>query len=238
MIKKDQLIDLIEKYHLNGIVETVKWTIKNKNLSIKFISPNQDMIGEVLCPFDLEDVDLGIYNTSQLIKLISILDKDLILTIEKENKIPTKLKIEDSNYTLFYSLADTSIIQSIPEVNTPKYDIEFKIDSNMARLFEKAKNALGSNVKEIFTIQSFYKESSPHVKIILGEPNSYSNKVEFFVEAAFEGVPSEILTFSSAYFKEILNINKDKEGRGYISEQGLMYIKYDDVYYYLTKLEN
>lgn len=238
MIKKDQFVNLIEKYHLNGIVETVKWTVKDKILTIKFISPNQDMIGEIQYPFEIENVELGIYSTSQLLKLISILDKDLILTIEKEGKIPTKLKIEDSNYTLFYSLADTSIIQSVPTVNEPQYDIDFKLTSDIARLFEKAKNALGSNVKETFTIQSFYKESSPHVKITLGEPNSYSNKIEFFAEANFNGIPNEPLTFSSSYFKEILNNNKDKEGICYISEQGLMYIKYNDVFYYLTKLEN
>jgi len=236
MINKAQLLEIIERYHLNGIVETVKWNIKNKNLNIRFMVPNQDAIGELNFPINLPDCELGIYNTSRLLKLISILDKEILLSIENETN--PKLKLEDSLYTLFYSLADTDIIPDIPEVNTPSFGISFKLTAETAKLFDKAKSALGSDVKEVFQIQTFYKESVPHVKIILGEPNSHSNKIEFFIEAIFEGVPSDILMFSSLYFDEILTANKDKEGECFLSEEGLMYIKYDDVYYYLTKLEN
>lgn len=237
MLKKEQFLEIIDKYHLNGVIEKVGWNIKDNNLTIDFISPNQDMIGKLRCPFESADVSLGIYDTSKLIKLISILDKELLLSIEKERDIPTKLKIEDTNYTLFYSLADTSIISSVPNVKEPQYEITFKVNSTSAKLFEKAKNALGSDIKEVFTIQSFYKDESPQVKLVLGELNSHSNKIEFFIESNFEGVPSNPIMFSSLYFKEILNANKDKEGVCYLSEQGLMKVDFGDVLYYLTQLD-
>jgi hypothetical protein len=236
MIKKDQLVEIIEKYHLNGVVETVKWKVEDNKLLIDFIVPNQDALGQLVSSIELPNCEIGIYNTSRLLKLLSILDKEVLISIE--NQINPKLKIEDANYTLYYSLADTDIIPDVPEVNIPKFDVEFKINNDVSKLFNKAKSALGAETKEVFQIFSCYKDTSHQVKIILGDPNSHSNKIEFYVEAIFEGVPSSTLMFSSAYFSGILDANKDKEGTCYLSEEGLMYIKYDDVYYYLTKLED
>ena len=42
------------------------------------------MIGNISIPFEMEDISIGIYNTSQLIKLVSIMDKELIINVEKE----------------------------------------------------------------------------------------------------------------------------------------------------------
>ena len=39
---------IIEKYHLDGLVENVKWVInKDKTLSIDFMSPSREMIGNI-----------------------------------------------------------------------------------------------------------------------------------------------------------------------------------------------
>ena len=72
MIQKLLLQSLISKYYL-GINESVKWVIKDNTLSIKFMSPNGDIIGEVTCSdFELEDVELAIFNTHKLKNLTSI----------------------------------------------------------------------------------------------------------------------------------------------------------------------
>lgn len=47
MISKHDLQSVIGKYHLNGLVESVKWTIEDNALNIDFQSPNKDMIGHV-----------------------------------------------------------------------------------------------------------------------------------------------------------------------------------------------
>ena len=46
MINKITLQSLISKYYL-GINESVKWSIKNNTLSIDFMSPTKDVIGNV-----------------------------------------------------------------------------------------------------------------------------------------------------------------------------------------------
>ena len=50
MINKLILQSIITKYYL-GENESVKWSTKDKNLSIDFVSPNKEVIGNVSCPF-------------------------------------------------------------------------------------------------------------------------------------------------------------------------------------------
>ena len=44
------LTSVIDKYYLNGIVESVKWTIKDKNIEIDFITPFKNLVGKITCP--------------------------------------------------------------------------------------------------------------------------------------------------------------------------------------------
>ena len=48
MINKLDLTSVISKYHLNGMIEPVKWDIKDETLTIKFNAPTKDMIGKVV----------------------------------------------------------------------------------------------------------------------------------------------------------------------------------------------
>lgn len=81
MINKLDLVANIEKYYLNGTVESVKWNVVNNRLNIGFVSPNQDLVGYIECDVKLDDGTLGIFNTSGLLKMLSILDMDVIINI-------------------------------------------------------------------------------------------------------------------------------------------------------------
>ena len=55
MINKLQLQSIIDKYYL-GLNESVKWVIKDKKVSIDFMTPTKDVIGNVVCDnFSMED---------------------------------------------------------------------------------------------------------------------------------------------------------------------------------------
>ena len=121
MINKLQLQNIISKYYLNGLVESVKWVIKDKKLNIRFMSPTRDMLGEL----EFEELNLGnnelaIFNTSQLNKLISITSGVLLLDITKNNSISTKLNIADAQFNLMYALADVMLINKVSKVEEPK----------------------------------------------------------------------------------------------------------------------
>ena len=225
MINKLDLVANIERYYLNGTVESVKWNVANNKLNIDFVSPNQDLVGHVECDVELEDGTLGIFNTSGLLKMLSILDMDILVNVDKQHKVPTKLLIEDSNFSLQYSLADPFIIQTTPSISEPTYEVTFNINSEFIMRFAKAKGALGSNIKEIFRVStSIDEDNNKQVKLLLGEPTSHSNKVEFTTEASFNEMHIGFLSFNSAYMKEILNASKDDlvDAKGYISTQGLL----------------
>ncbi len=151
-MKKLYLLDVIEKYHLGGLVERVKISVNNKTLTSKFIATNKNLIGEITAPnIELEDCEFGVYDTSQLLKLLGITDKLLTLNIEKKGKIANKLLIADADYNLEYTLADTMLTPSIPSFDEPSYDMEANIDKEFIDKFVKAKKALTT---DIFTISS------------------------------------------------------------------------------------
>ena len=111
MIDKLNLVSIISKYHLNGMIEAVRWDIKNQNLSIGFNSPSKEMIGNLeFTGFPLEDSTIALSNTSQLNKLISITNGYVELSYKKQHNLITKLILSDNNYTLDYSLADLMLV--------------------------------------------------------------------------------------------------------------------------------
>jgi hypothetical protein len=243
MIQKVNLVSNIEKYHLGDVIETVKWKISNNNLVIPFISPNQDLVGMMETSINLEDGTLGIFNTSALLKLLNIMEEEVSINVELQHKVPMKLIIDDSNFSLQYSLADPMIVQNIPEIMEPVYDAEFNIDGDFVSRFIKAKNALGSNVREVFKIISNTKDGNKELKFILGEPTSHSNKVEFSVASSYEDSLKMDIPFNSGYVKEILSANKGdlKEAKGWVSNEGLLKLEFISetakVTYYLPKIQ-
>ena len=79
MINKLILQSAINKYHL-GLNGSVKWVIKDRKLSVDFMSPTKDVIGKVVCEdFPLEDSKLAIFDTKKLLNLVGICGGDLIM---------------------------------------------------------------------------------------------------------------------------------------------------------------
>ncbi len=244
MIKKLDLVSSIEKYYLGGIIESVKWNVSGNRLHVNFVSPYQDLVGHVECNIQLEDGTVGIFNTSALLKMLSILEHDILINVEKTHKVPVKLLIEDSNFSLQYTLADPHIIPPSPSIEEPTYDTEFDIDSEFILKFTKAKNALGSNTKDICRITNhIHEDGNKQVKFILGDATSHSNKVEFTCDGSYEMFNKNLLVFNSAHIKEILVVNKEdiQTAKGYISNQGLLKLEFTtetgSSTYYLPELK-
>ena len=113
MISKQNLQSIITKYYL-GEIEHVKWEIEDNLLQINFVTPSNMVLGSVKCAdFPLEDADLAIYNTKKLANLVAICNGDLLLEVEKQNKLLLKLNISDSNFNLSYALSDPLLIKKV-----------------------------------------------------------------------------------------------------------------------------
>ena len=69
-MEKSKLIGFINRYFLAGNTDSAKLVVADKKLSTNFISADQNVIGEiVLNNFDSNDAELGVYATSQLVKM-------------------------------------------------------------------------------------------------------------------------------------------------------------------------
>lgn len=242
-MQKQTLTSVIDKYYLNGVVESVKWSIKDKNITIDFITPFKNLVGKITSPnFDLEDSDIGIYNTSQFYKLIKIMDHTIIMKLNKsERGTPLELTIADNQYDLNYYLSDLNLIESVPTINEPEfYDATVELDVNFISMFINAKKALG-DVKQFTVKTEFNKETeNKELVVTIGEGNGYANKIKF------KTVCETLLGLSETPFPadvmlEVLKANEEaNEGKLEISEQGLMKLtfKEDSIesVYYLVRL--
>jgi hypothetical protein len=180
MINKSSLQSIISKYYLGGINESTKWEIKNGILTIKFMSPSQDMLGKITyTDFPLEDIILVIFNTSQLNKLISVTSGGLILSVVKTNKIATRLEVADAQFNVTYALADTMMVNKVADVEEPSsYGVEINLDQeNIMALISKLKSAIANDsYDEIKSVSKNLQDSLMEVgkKVYSNTPSTSS----------------------------------------------------------------
>jgi hypothetical protein len=247
-METEKIESIIEKYHLNGLCESTRWDIKNRNLFIRFVSPNKDMAGEITCKnFDIEDSNIAIFNTTQLLKLISTLDKNITINLQKTNKSYTKLYISDKIFNITYPLAEPMMVPAVPEINEPsEYDIIVSLDKNHINNIIKAKNSL-SNDNTVLVSDDKDLKGNQIIKFTFGGDNDYSNKITYDVitEHEYEKFAlDEPIPFDSDILKTILNSNKSFDNMIMsINNQGLLKLEFffEDInvkYFLLRKADS
>ena len=227
MISKSQLTSVISKYYLNGLNNQVKWRIKDKVLTI-YAGESGRVCKVVLNNFQIEDAEIGVFDTNKLSKLISITNGDLVLTLEKLKLVYTKLHIADENFDLTYSLADTLILGKNTYYNDPDegFEVELELSSEDIDNLIKAKNALTDiNKMKITTTKDF--DSNNVCEFIFGDNDYYSNKITFQMMGKISDSGVDI-PFDSDIFKDILNSNKDMDsGTLKLSNVGMLKLNFE-----------
>jgi hypothetical protein len=226
-MEKKLLIQLIESFYLNGLATQVKFKVKNNEAHIKFATDNKDCIGEIKAPVQLEDCEIGIFNTAQLLKLLNITNEYIELKLEKQNNHFLKLHISDNQFDLSYNLSDLGLIQDPGVVpNLPPYDLEFDINFDFTQKYIKAHNALDKPPRfEIGVTKDFQGEEV--INFMVGEKSTYSNKVTF-TEAGTITNQVKPVSFSAANFREIVSVAKSANGKAYLFKDGLLKINLEE----------
>ena len=231
MISKSQLTSVISKYYLNGLNNQVKWRIKDKILTI-YAGEAGRVCKVVLNNFQIEDAEIGVFDTNKLSKLISITNGDLVLTLEKLKSVYTKLHIADENFDLTYSLADTLILGKNTYYNDPDegYEVELDLSSEDIDHLIKAKNAL-SDVDNMLITTNVDFDGNNICEIIFGDNTGFSNKISYKMNGNIKDTTISI-PFNSDIFKDILNANKDQNmGSLKLSKTGILKFNFnsDDI---------
>ena len=222
---KQFLISIIEKYHLNGIHEKVKWTVKDKKIQIPFTSATMDLCGMVEAPnFDLDDCVLGIYDTNKLLKLIGITDQFLILNTDKH-----KLNIADNEYNLVYNLADLRMIPietMVLDETQIDFTNSFDITDELIERYIRAKKALGTD--EIKINAGYNEQQDPCIYFTLGGKTSHDDMASFSVPALKIDSLSPQFTYNANYLLEIFSENKETTSTGWFDENGILKLEFID----------
>jgi hypothetical protein len=227
MINKLTLQSVINKYYL-GLNESVKWDIQNNLLEINFMTPTKDVIGNVSCEnFQLEDSKLAIYDTKKLSNLISICNGDLLLELEKTNKVFTKLKISDMNFNLNYALSDPLLIDKVGTVNVPDWVVELELTPEDIENIIKAKSAL-AQIDNMLVTTTQDLDGNDVVEFVFGDESGHNNKITYQIIGDIKEQNMK-LPFNSDVLKTILQSNKDMEGgKLYLSTMGLMKLEFSN----------
>jgi hypothetical protein len=228
MINKVELQSVINKYYLNGLIEAVKWDIKDDNLNIKFTAPTREMIGEIShSDFKLENSSFGISNTSQLLKLINITAGEVLLSFIKNNKIFNKLIIADQQFTVNYSLADILTIPKTGAYNgSNEFEIELELTNEIISALIKAKSALAESTTVMINPYSSL-DGDPQLELTFGGDIEYANKVSYYLNINKNTKQDFELAFNSDLLKEILSCNKDAtESKMYVNLEGLIKLEF------------
>jgi len=228
MISKKVISDIVSKYSLGNSIEKVKWIITDEKLIIHFINDSKNLVGYVdyRKKIGLKPGDYGIFNTSQLVKCLNILDGDILV-----DATSAKLNMADTSYEIKFNLADPAVIPDVPDVssNVDEWSATFQANDEFITRFVKSKDALSE--LDIFTIET--REGFNGEELVFTVGTNITNTIEFTVEAtineSFGPVP-----FDSNLMKEILKANRDYHtGEIRINKKGLLDAHFhcgDDLY--------
>jgi hypothetical protein len=222
-MEKGKLNRFVQKYNLAGLVESVKWETKDNALTTSFISDDKSVLGKVtMSEFNFSDATFGVYDTSKLTKMLSVLGEAVEFEISDVEGKPVSLKFKDGSTSINYMLADLSVIPNVPDLKKlPDFNIKIKLDENFITKFIRAKSALTDENNFTFVVKN------GKAQIVLGYSNINTNRISIDVEGEVDGDVNPI-SFSATYLKEILVANKEaKDATLNISSQGLSHIHFE-----------
>ena len=235
-MNKHSLSRFIDKYYLGGNCSSVVLKSDGENLSTRFITGDKNLLGELtMTGWKFDAADLGVYNTEQLVKLLSVLSENISMNLTKAGDKAVSLKISDSNSDVNYMLSDLSVISSPPNLKSiPDFEVKIKVDKSFMQKFIAGKSALADT--DNFTVIT----DDDGVKVVIGYAEINTNRVTLPVETeSYDKI--EHVSFNANLFRDVLVANKECEGATLeVSSDGLARInfkvdEYDATYYLVAE---
>ena len=243
-MKKQTINTFIDKYSLNGTIESVKWVIDSANKQIKTasISDDKNVLSFVVIKDSagLNDAEIGINDTAKLKKLLSVLNDEVNISFNmREDKI-VSISLTGESTDVQYVTADLSVIPKVPELKKlPPFNLEIPLTKEFVTTFVKAKNALS----DVDTL-TFTKDKKDKLKLVIGFSSVNSNRISIdFKPTESKDTLAKTIHFSAKYLKEILTSNSDCENAVLkISDAGIAHVEFNnDLFnssYYLVEIKN
>ena len=235
-MNKHSLNRFIDKYHLGGNISSVVINSKGDSLSTRFITGDKNLLGELtMTGWSFDEADLGVYNTEQLVKLLSVLSENITMNLTKAGDKAVSLKISESKSDVNNMLSDLSVISSAPNLKSiPEFEVKIKVDKSFMSKFVAGKGALADT--DNFTVLT----NDDGVRVVIGYAEINTNRVTLPVETESYDVIDNV-SFNANLFRDVLVANKECESATLeVSSQGLARInfkiyEYDATYYLVAE---
>lgn len=206
-MNKQKLVKFIDKYNLGGLVNSAILSFKDNTLNTRFTSGDKSLLGILsMDKWDFEDGEFGVYNTEQLVKLLSVLDDDVTMTVSKAGEKAVSIQMSDSVSKVNYMLTDTSVISRppVPESLPQNFELKININQQFISKFISGKQALPET--DTFTIVT----NNDKANVVIGYASVNTNRVTIPVSTT-EYKHMDLISFNAGNFKEILSANKECE---------------------------
>ena len=237
-MEKVKLTRFIDKYHLGGNVNAVVINSKNNKLNTRFITGDKALLGELSVDnFDFDATELGVYDTEQLSKLLSVLSDDVTYNLKSSGDKAIALEVSDQHSSVNFILSDKSVINQPPALKQlPEFQVKIKVDTQFIVRFISGKSALSDT--ETFTVIS----DDNGVQVVIGYASINTNRVTIPVQTE-EAESINNVSFNANLFKDVLVANKECESATLeVAQDGLARINFKvddyDVTYYLVAVQD
>lgn len=236
-MKKSTLINFINRYFLAEATDSIKIESKNGRLHTKFITSDNQLVGELNADIDLKtDTNIGIYATSALLKMLSACGSDIDVDLTVVSDKAVSMNISDNVLDMSFILADMSVVRDVPALTqVPDWHCSIDITNDFIDKYIKSKGALPN--AENFGIRC--KNGKAELVINYSEIND--NRIQFQIDNAEVHSDMSIVCFQANLFKEILLANKGTKGTFEVSSAGLGRVSFTgddyDAVYYLVQLK-
>lgn len=217
---KKKLLKFIGMYTLGGSVEAVTWKSTDKQISTNFVSADKTVMGTVESNISVGDFEFGIYDTTRLTRMLSVLDDEVDIVVNSNNGKNISLFISGKLAKVSFGLTEKDQIPKPPSLKMkPTFTTTIKLDNNFRTHFQKANGALSET--NFFTVEY----DGLGGVCTFGYDDTNSNKIIFDIDTQ-STEDLQPIHYSSIHVSEILNANKDCDGIMEISPVGLARITY------------
>jgi hypothetical protein len=231
-MNKSKFDGFINRYNLGGEIESVMIKSDATTLSVRMISDDKTLLGDVsVAESDFPNGEFGIYTTSQMKGLLSVLDE--AISVEETTGA---VKFSDKGTKVQYMLAAPSVIPAVPDLKAlPPFDAEVTLNDDFISKFIKSKGALSDADTFTFMCKGGVGE------VVLGYSSINSNRISITVDCKCNE-DIEPIAFSAKYLKAILMANKGSKSSSLkISSKGLSHVSFVDgdytSNYYLVEIK-
>ena len=228
---KTKIETFIKKYSLGGLLDEVRWIVKDNTLTVSEMTSDKKLLTVVeMSNFDAYgDSEFVVPTTSEFKSKMAPLGDEMKMDLnsgEDDIKRITSIDLKDADVELTYHTGMEDHLPPKPKIiHIPSYEVEIILTEKFIEKFLKAKSGF-SDVNLLTLIMSKKKKK---LEMVLG----YSSNINTDrIALTLECVPgkdtiSAPTSFSASVLREILSANSEvKEPVFKVSEQGLAHIEF------------